>query len=382
MYTTFVPAVQQAAERALVQGLQKIGAKGLQGALVAIDPETGDIIALVGGRDFNASPFNRAVRSRRQPGSAFKPFVYAAALERGLSPVSVLSGLHSVTAPGRQEWTPRNVSDDSPDSATLREALLESNNQAAVALQMKIGTGAVRDLAAKAGMRDLPDVPSLALGTGLVTPLELTAGFAVFPNGGYAVTPRAIIRAVDADGSVAFANEVERKQVLSEESAFQVVTMLQDVVDYGTASAVRSMGLRAPLGGKTGTTSEFKDAWFVGFSTSVVAGVWIGYDQPQPIGPDAYGARVALPVWAEFMRRTRLPAEEWSPPPTLEDVSLCRISYLRPVDGCPVYTEYFKEGDAIPKQMCPVHRGNLKQQARRVLDDLLRGIGRRIRDLF
>jgi penicillin-binding protein 1A len=382
VYTTFLPAVQQAAERALVQGLQKIGGKGLQGALVAIDPETGDIIALVGGRDFNASPFNRAVRSRRQPGSAFKPFVYAAALERGLSPVSVLSGLHSVTAPGRQEWTPRNVSDDSPDSATLREALLESNNQAAVALQMKIGTGAVRDLAARAGMHDLPDVPSLALGTGLVTPLDLTAGFAVFPNGGYAVTPRAIIRAVDADGSVAFANEVERKQVLSEESAFQVVTMLQDVVDYGTASAVRSMGLRAPLGGKTGTTSEFKDAWFVGFSTSVVAGVWIGYDQPQPIGPDAYGARVALPVWADFMRRTPLPAEEWSPPTTLEDISLCRISYLRPVDGCPVYTEYFKENDAIPKQMCPVHRGNLKQQARRVLDDLLRGIGRRVRDLF
>ena len=396
VYTTFVPAVQEAAEQALVRGLQRIGGRGLQGALVALDPETGDIIALVGGRDFNASPFNRAVRSRRQPGSAFKPFVYAAALERGMSPVSVLTGLHAVTAPGRQEWTPRNVSDDSPDSATLREALLESNNQAAVALQMKIGTGPVRDLAAKAGMHDLPDVPSLALGTGLATPLELTAAFAVFPNGGYAVAPRAIIRAEDADGSIAFANEVERKQVLSEESAFQVVTMLQDVVDYGTASAVRSMGLRSPLGGKTGTTSEFKDAWFVGFSTSVVAGVWVGYDQPQPIGPDAYGARVALPIWAEFMRRTGLPAEEWSPPPTLEDVSLCRISYLRPVDGCPVYTEYFKEGDSIPKQMCPLHRGNLKQQARRLLrrplaasaeavpflDDVLRGVGRRIRDIF
>jgi penicillin-binding protein 1A len=382
VYTTFVPAVQQAAEQALVQGLQKLNAKGLQGALVAVDPETGDILAMVGGRDFNASPFNRAVRSRRQPGSAFKPFVYAAALERGLSPVSVLSNLHSVTAPGRQEWTPRNVSDDSPDSATLREALLESNNQAAVALQMKIGTGPVRDLGARTGMHDLPDVPSLALGTGLVTPLELTTAFAAFPNGGYAVAPRAIIRALDADGSVAFANEVERKRAISEESAFQLVTMLRDVVDYGTASAVRSMGLRTPLGGKTGTTSEFKDAWFVGFSTSVVAGVWLGHDQPQPIGPDAYGARVALPIWAAFMRRTGLPAEEWSPPSTLEGVALCRISYLRPVDGCPEYTEYFKEGDSIPNRMCPVHRGNLKQQARRVLDDLVRGIGRGIRDIF
>ena len=382
VYTTFLPAVQQAAERALVQGLQRIGAKDLQAALVAIDPETGNIIAMVGGRDFNASPFNRAVRSRRQPGSAFKPFVYAAALERGMSPVSVLSDLHAVSAPGRQEWTPRNVGDDSPDTSTLRQALLESNNQAAVALQMKIGTGPVRDLAGKAGMHDLPDVPSLALGTGLVTPLELTAGFAVFPNGGYAVAPRAIIRAEDADGSVAFANEVERKQVLSEESAFQALTMLQDVVDFGTASAVRSMGLRGPLGGKTGTTNEFKDAWFVGFSSSVVVGVWVGYDQPAPIGANAYGARVALPIWADFMRAAALPADEFRPPPTLEDVSLCRISYLRPVDGCPVYTEYFKEGDTIPKQMCPLHRGNLRQQARRVIDDLVRGVGRKIRDIF
>jgi penicillin-binding protein 1A len=274
------------------------------------------------------------------------------------------------------------VSDDSPETSTLREALFQSNNQAAVALQMKVGTGPVRDMAARAGIRDMPDVPSLALGTGLVTPLELTAAFAVFPNGGYAVRPRAIVRAEDAAGSVAFANEVERKRALSEESAFQVVTMLQDVVDYGTASAVRSMGLRAPLGGKTGTTNEFKDAWFVGFSTSLVAGVWIGYDQPRPIGPDAYGARVALPIWAEFMRRAGLPAGEFVLPPTLEDVSLCRISYLRPVDGCPEYTEYFKEGDSIPGQMCPVHRGNLKQQARRVLDDLLRGVGRRVRDIF
>jgi penicillin-binding protein 1A len=382
VYTTFDPAVQQAAERALVQGLQKLGGKGLQGALVAVDPETGDILAMVGGRDFNASPFNRAVRSRRQPGSAFKPFVYAAALERGLSPVSVLSDLHAVTAPGRQEWTPRNVGDDSPDSATLREARLESNNQAAVVLQMKIGTGPVRDLAGKAGMRELPDVPSLALGTGLVTPLELTAAFSIFPNGGFAVTPRGIIRAEDGSGSLAFANEVERRQVLSEESAFQAVSMLQDVVDFGTASSVRSLGLRGPLGGKTGTTNEFKDAWFVGFSSSVVAGVWIGYDQPRPIGSNAYAARVALPIWADFMRRARLPADEFSLPATLEDVPLCRMSYLRPVEGCPTYTEYFKEGDDIPGRRCTLHRGNLKQQARRVLDDVVRGIGRKLRGIF
>jgi penicillin-binding protein 1A len=113
-----------------------------------------------------------------------------------------------------------------------------------------------------------------------------------------------------------------------------------------------------------------------------VAGVWIGYDQPQPIGDNAYAARIALPIWADFMRRAGLPAEEFSLPTTLEDVALCRMSYLRPVDGCPTYTEYFKEGDDIPGQMCPVHRGTLKQQARRVVDDVLRGVGRKLRGIF
>ena len=384
VHTTFVPAVQEAAEQALVQGLRRLGVPGLQGAIVAVDPETGDILALVGGRDFNASPFNRAVRSRRQPGSAFKPFVYAVAMERGMSPASVIDDLHAVTVTGKQEWTPRNAGENSPDAATLREALLESNNQAAVALQMKVGTGSVRSLAADAGIRDMPDVPSLALGTGLVTPLEMTAAFAVFPNGGHAVKPRAIARVLDADGSVAVRNRVETRRVLSREAAFQVVSMLQDVVDVGTASSVRSLGLRIPVAGKTGTTNEFKDAWFVGFSTSVVAGVWVGFDQPQPIGSDAYAAKIALPIWTDFMRRTvrMLPAEDFPVPAGLEEKELCRMSYLQPLDGCPVYTEYFKEGDPVPGRMCPIHRGSLRQQARRLLGDALRGIGRRLRDLL
>jgi penicillin-binding protein 1A len=384
VHTTFVPAVQEAAERALADGLARVGVRGLQGAIVAVDPGTGDILAMVGGRDFNASPFNRAVRSRRQPGSAFKPFVYAAAMERGMSPASVIDDLHAVTVTGTQEWTPRNAGENSPDASTLREALFESNNQAAVALQMKVGTGSVRSLAHDAGIRDLPDVPSLALGTGLVTPLEMTAAFAIFPNRGHAVTPRAIRRVLDADGSVAVRNRVETRRVLSEEAAFQVVSMLQDVVDVGTASSVRSLGLRIPVAGKTGTTSEFKDAWFVGFSTSVVAGVWVGFDQPRPIGPDAYAAKVALPIWTDFMRRSAslLPAEEFAPPAGLEERELCRISYLQPVDGCPVYTEYFKDGDAVPGRLCPIHRGSLRQQAKRLLGDALRGLGRRLRDLL
>ena len=382
--TTFLPEVQAAAEQAVAGGLRRLGIADLQAALVAIDPATGDMLALVGGRDFNTAPFNRAVRSRRQPGSAFKPFVYAAALERGLSPVSVLSDLRSISAGAYQEWVPRNAEGDAPDSQTLREALLESNNQAAVALQQRIGSGSVLKVAESLGLHDLPNVPSLALGTGLVTPLELTAAYAVFPNGGYAVKPRAIARILDDGGATAYENPLELRRVLSEPVAFQALTMLRDVVDMGTGASARSLGLRLPAGGKTGTTDEFKDAWFVGFSTSVVAGVWVGFDQPAPIGREAYGARIALPIWTEFMRRTAraLPASEFPVPAGLREVELCRVSYLRPVESCPTYVEYFKEGDDVPSRLCPIHRGNFKQEARRVVNDLLSRLGRKLRGIF
>jgi penicillin-binding protein 1A len=384
VHTSFRSDVQQAAEQALAQGLRRLRIPGLQAALVALDPETGDILALVGGSDFASAPFNRAVRSRRQPGSAFKPFVYAAALERGLSPVSVLTDLRGVVAEGRPEWAPSNAEGEGPDALTLREALLESNNQAAAALQQRIGSGAVLRFASEAGLLGLPDVPSLALGTGLVSPLELTAGFAVFPNGGFSVRPRGIVEAIEGDGTVAFQDKIRRRRVLSEEVAFQALSMLRDVIDRGTGSPARSLGLDFPAAGKTGTTDDFRDAWFVGFTTRVVAGVWVGFDQPAPIGDGAYGARIALPIWVDFMRRARhvLPPEEFSPPAGLREVELCRMSYLRPMDGCPVYVEYFKEGDDVPAGLCPLHRGGVKQRVERALDRMLGAIGRRLKRLF
>src|SRR6266542_4296040 len=377
-------AARQAPEQALAQGLRRLRIPGLQAALVALDPETGDILALVGGSDFASAPFNRAVRSRRQPGSAFKPFVYAAALERGLSPVSVLTELFVFIAEGKPECPPSNAEGEGPDALTLREALLESNNQAAAALQQRIGSGAVLRFASEAGLLGLPDVPSLALGTGLVSPLELTAGFAVFPNGGFSVRPRGIVEAIEGDGTVAFQDKIRRRRVLSEEVAFQALSMLRDVIDRGTGSPARSLGLDFPAAGKTGTTDDFRDAWFVGFTTRVVAGVWVGFDQPAPIGDGAYGARIALPIWVDFMRRARhvLPPEEFSPPAGLREVELCRVSYLRPMDGCPVYVEYFKEGDDVPAGLCPLHRGGVKQRVERALDRMLGAIGRRLKRLF
>ncbi|HET7216826.1 MAG TPA: PBP1A family penicillin-binding protein, partial [Vicinamibacterales bacterium] len=351
--TTFVPALQDAAEQAVRGGLSRFSQPDLQAALVAIDPRSGDILAVVGGRDFAESQFNRAARSRRQPGSAFKPLLFAAALEHGYSPVSTIHGLASIAPQGPDEWAPRNVDGNTPDVLTLRAALLESNNRAATALQQQLGSRPVLRLASHVGLHDMPDVPSLSLGTGLVTPLELTAAFAAFPNGGSAVTPRAIVRVLDADGGVAMDTPIQTERVLSAQTAFQIVSMLADVVDRGTGVAVRRAGIGFPVGGKTGTTNDFKDAWFVGFSSNLVVGVWVGFDQPRTIGREAYGSRYAAPLWADFMRRaarTRVPAA-FDVPSGLKEVTLCRVSYARPVEGCPTYTEYLKPDDEAPGRL-------------------------------
>jgi 1A family penicillin-binding protein len=381
--TTFVPELQEAAERAISAGLRRFNEPDLQAALVAIDPRTGDILALVGGRDFRLSQFNRATRSRRQPGSAFKPLLFAAALERGFSPVSTLEGLANIQPQGPDEWAPRNAAGDSPDVLTLREALIESNNRAATVLQQRVGSRPVLRLASHVGLENMPDVPSLSLGTGLVTPLELTTAFAIFANGGVAVRPRAIVRVVDADGGTAFDNPIQTERVLSPQSAFQMVSMLTDVVDRGTASAARSWGVTFPAGGKTGTTNDFKDAWFVGFTSSVVAGVWVGFDQPRTIGRDAYGSRYALPIWSDFIRRTaRRGADAWEPPAGMRDEMLCRVSYLRPVEGCSTYIEYFKEGDDVPGRLCPVHQGTIKQRVRRAVEGFFSNMGKKLKGIF
>lgn len=379
--TPFIPAMQREAERAVSEGLRRFRQTGLQAALVAIDPHTGDVLALVGGRDFRRSPFNRAVNAKRQPGSAFKPFVYTAALESGLSPVSMVSGLNSLRVPGYDEWEVRNASTETRDALTLREALYESNNQAAVRLQTQVGSRPVLQLAAALGLPRMPDVPSLALGVGEATPLQLTAAYAVFPNGGFAVAPRPILQVLDSDGYAVFNQEVQRKPVIFEAIAYQMISMLADVVDTGTGAAARSLGVRFPVAGKTGTTDDFKDAWFVGFSTSVVAGVWVGFDQPASIGADGYGARYALPIWADFMSRAariRKP-ESFRVPTTVEAVRLCRVSHLLPRDTCPAYTEYFKHADVIPDNKCDVHRGPTPAE---VIGGVFSRIGKAIGGIF
>jgi penicillin-binding protein 1A len=375
--------MQKEAERAVTAGLDRWRDPQLQAALVAIDPQTGDVLALVGGRNFGQAPFNRAVNAKRQPGSAFKPIVYATALENGMSPVSVVSGLDQLRVRGHDEWVVKNATAETRDSLTLREALYESNNQAAVKLQTQVGSRPILQLAKSLGLPDLPDVPSLALGVGEVTPLQLTAAYAAFANGGFAVTPRPIATVLDPDGRRVFSRDVNRQTVISQATAFQMVSMLEDVLDTGTGAAARSLGVRFPAAGKTGTTDEFKDAWFVGFTSGVVAGVWVGFDQPAPIAPDAFGARYALPIWADFMThvaRVR-PPEQFQPPSSVTRVALCRVSHLRPTELCPTYSEYFKAGDVVPTETCSIHRPPTRTAAQ-VLGGIFSRIGRSIGSIF
>ena len=385
VYTSFVPELQDAAETAVRNGLRQLGGGNLQAALVAMDPNTGNVLAMVGGSDFTTAPYNRALRSRRQPGSAFKPFVYSVALENGMSPVSTITGIRQVVINAPEGvWIPRDERASEQETLTLREALFESNNAAAVLLQQHVGSRPILRLANDLGVSNQPDVPSLALGSGLVTPLQLTAAYAVFPSLGYRVRPRGLIEVHDAGGDLLHRTNIETEQVLSPQVSFQMLTMLEDVIDRGTGASARTLGVHGAVGGKTGTTNDYHDAWFVGFNSAVVAGVWVGYDQPTRIRAGGTGARVALPIWADFMRRTaqRLPAQAFEPPGDMRSEDLCHLSYLRPVEGCPTYTEYFKEGDDIPSRLCTIHQGNIKQRVQRAVQGIFGAIGKGLKGIF
>ncbi|HUE88092.1 MAG TPA: PBP1A family penicillin-binding protein [Vicinamibacterales bacterium] len=380
VFTTFNASLQAEAERAITRGLARLGRKDLQAALVALRPATGEIVALVGGRDFTRSEFDRATRSRRQPGSAFKPFVYAAALERGYTPVTLLTQPEQIPVKGVGDWRPRNVSRSSLEPIPLREAFIESNNRTAVGVQQAIGSRPIRTLGAELGLADLPDVASLALGTGAVSPLQLTTAYAAFPNGGYAVRPKGIVSVIDAQGAEAWELDDRKPRVMSEQTAYQMVSLMRDVIDRGTGAAARARGVNFPAGGKTGTTNDGHDAWFVGFTSSLVVGVWVGLDQPAPL-PNASGARYALPIWADFMTRAArvLPARGFTPPASLHQQDLCSVSYLRPTEHCPVYREYFKRDDEVPGGTCRVHRAPSIQER---LRDTVRGWLDRLKGIF
>jgi 1A family penicillin-binding protein len=343
----------------------------LQAALVAMDPATGHIRAMVGGRDFNTSSFNRVVQAKRQPGSAFKPFVYAAALEAGYSPATLIDHLDEPTATMQGAWMPAD-GHSTASALTMRAALRTSSNRAAVRMLQEVGISRTVEQARTLGVGDVPSVPSLALGSGEVTVQSLTAAYAAFANHGLVPGPLVIRHVDDQDGLVLYESQESSTRAISDVTAFLMSSMLADVINAGTGASARRFGFSLPAAGKTGTTNDFNDAWFVGYTPTLVAGVWVGFDQPRTILPNGFAADVAVPVWAKFMKAaTRGAKPEWFPTPAgVTTATVCRLSGKLASDGCQdvetvddhgqlerrslVYTEYFSRGSE-PTAICDMH---------------------------
>lgn len=326
----------------------------LQGAVVVMDAATGDILALVGGRDFGDSKFDRAVQAWRQPGSAFKPFVYGAALAAGLPPTQILSDepLRRVLPDGTV-WVPSNYEGSYRGDITMRDALAQSRNVATIRLAEEVGLDRVIDFARRLGLSGpIPQVPSIAIGAAEVTLLEMTAAYATLATLGRRPEPRLVTRVVDRRGRVVWERSPRVRRVLDPAIAFLLTDLMRGVVDRGTGTPVRSAGFRAPAAGKTGTTNGSTDVWFLGFTPELVAGVWIGFDRPQAIVHGATGGRLAAPVWGRIMSRIA-PAggTGWAPPPGVEMhwVDAAGRVYR---DGCPYFgelrSEYFLAGTTPP----------------------------------
>lgn len=294
----------------------------VQGAIVVLEPHTGYIRALVGGYDFSRSQFNRATQAIRQPGSAFKPIIYATAIQKGFSPAYVMVDAPIVyeQADGKI-WKPSNYDGKFWGSITLAEALAHSRNMITIKLLEAVGVKNVIEFARRLGIRS-PLSPTLALGLGAsgLTPLELTAAYSVFASQGVRYEPLAVKWVEDAEGQVLEKHSSLGDRVMSEQQAFVMTTMLQNVVQRGTAT--RAKVLQRSVAGKTGTTNDFIDAWFVGYSPNLVAGVWVGIDDYQPLGNKEAGSRAALPIWIEFMQQAleRVPMQEFVTPPHIRMV--------------------------------------------------------------
>ncbi len=307
----------------------------LEGALIALDPRDGAIKALIGGYDFERSKFNRATQAKRQPGSAFKPFIYAAAFDRGLTPSTVIddSPISFHTRVGGQvvEWSPRNFDRKFHGPTTLRRALENSINVVTVKLLQQVGVDPVIKLAHQVGIEsELRREIALALGVSEVTPLELVSAYGVFANGGVRAEPFAIRRVTDLQGRILEQHVTETQEVMRPQTAHVLVDVMKGVIERGTGA--RAKVLQRPLAGKTGTTDDATDLWFVGFSPSLVAGVWIGYDVKRSLGSAETGGRLALPIWIHFMQKALAgtEAEDFPAPngtgPTNEDLQLGRSS--------------------------------------------------------
>ncbi len=372
VYSTLDPDMQESAAEAVTANLERLErahprlrrsnpAERLQSTLVALDPRTGAILAMVGGRDYAVSQFNRVVDAQRQPGSAFKPIVYVTALDPALSPLPYPVTLASIL-PDRPMsfggWTPANYERTYQDKVTVTAALAESLNVPTAYLGSLLGPPAMISTAHLLGIHgDLPNYLPIAIGAGEVSMLDLASAYAVFANGGVAQAPYAIEAIVDGSGRLIYRHQSHPTRVMSSAIAYLMTGALQTVFAFGTGEGAEKLGQNFPAAGKTGTTEDYHDAYFMGYTRQLVAGVWVGFDEPQSIGLS--GAQAALPAWVDFMTdAVRQPSLGFGdPPPGITMVTIDPASGGVATAGCPRKIALPFLSGTEPTQPCPLHSG-------------------------
>jgi penicillin-binding protein 1A len=387
--TTMDITAERAAEEELdrqlrnISGMVRDGDGPLQGAVVVMEARTGDVLALVGGRDHTRSRYNRAILAQRQVGSAFKPFVYATAIGSGVPASEIISDepLHMEISNGNV-WSPQNYDGTFEGAISVREALVRSRNVPTVRLAKQVGFSKIEDLAHSAGVQsDIPDQPSMALGAASLTPIELASAYTSFATLGTRAEPRFLLRVEDETGRTLWQPQVRTHDTsLEPDVAYIVTDMLRDVVNRGTGTGVRAAGFTGAAAGKTGTTNDATDAWFVGYTPDLVGDVWIGYDQPSPLGRAGTGGGIAAPVWGRVMRRIYKERERpatWRMPDGVVQRTIDPSTGLVLEEGCrPEYGEPRTEvflAEYVPESDCP---------SQNWFENLFESLGDGLHDLF
>ena len=378
IYTCIDKKMQEIADEVVITQIKKLeeiykiesdSSNPLQVALFAMDPRTGKIKAIVGGRDFRLSQFNRATQAYRQPGSAFKPFLYTAAVDKGYPPTYKLLDQPIVIEVQDTVYSPSNYDDTFRGSISLRDAIAFSRNLASVRLILDISPETVVKYGRMMGIKTkLIPVISLALGSNSVTLQGMVTGYATIANGGYRVSPYLIEKIVNQQGDVLYEARPYEERVLKEETAYIMTSLLESVADYGTGAGMRRMGFLRPAAGKTGTTNEWKDAWFIGFTPELICGVWLGYDTPDTIMKGGTGAVLALPIWTEFMKRalSDKPVSNFIMPSGVVKRTVCKESGLLPIEGCKELIEEVFIRGTEPKTTCDIHSSKKEFDFRRL----------------
>lgn len=409
IYTTIDPALQKAAETAVDAQLRKIEARPgyqhprradfseqarkeelptpyLQGALVAIDNRSGGIRALVGGRDYAESKLNRAVQSERQVGSTFKPIVYAAAFARGLLPGTMIDdgpvGRGEIR--GADQWTPSNSDGAHKGRMRAEEGLIQSRNTMSVRVGDFAGLPDVAKAARAVGIPEIPEQPAVYLGAFEARLTDLTSAYTVFANSGVRRQSYIIERVDDATGQMIYRAAHVQARVLDPGVAWEITDALRKAIERGTGASAKALGFTKPAAGKTGTTNEYRDAWFVGYTEALTCGVWVGLDMPEKVMARGYGSALALPIWTEVMGHAppdRYPARAFHPPAPLQRMSVCSLSSLVATGGCEsAGTAYSAElpPSCLPDKPCGQHGGSLLTKRERKDNGDRRSVGQSI----